>query len=69
MRQMWSMCPPASSISILMLAMVLAVWAVASPTWRDSRVSRSWETWPRRNTVAPRATTPWQRSLSSFCSG
>ena len=26
-------------------------------------------TWPRTNTLAPRATTTWHRSWSSFCSG
>src|ERR1700744_1522946 len=51
-----------------MLCIPCSVWAVTSPTPTDAEVSRSWPTWPRRNTVSL-ATTAWHRSLSRCCSG
>src|SRR5687767_7770992 len=67
--QMCSRLEPASSSSILMFAIAFSVWPAASPIATLSPVSMSWPIWPRTKTMVPRATTVWQRSLSSFCSG
>src|SRR5277367_3585298 len=66
---MCSRLAPASPSSCLILAIACSACAAASPTPTLTDVSRSCPTCPRTNTVRPRATTAWHKSLSSFCSG